>query len=130
MACKQYFTCHPRIIFIVFGDNIAGPEWLDAQGQAIFQGNPGGFNSLLDIFLKRLSQAFAEATKGDTYVCAPEYNAPSNDFNQELAWGAWEYPVLTSNCDVKRVVRVDPDTSVIRKIWKQGDPPTPNAPKG
>ncbi|KAI4139298.1 MAG: hypothetical protein L6R39_006366 [Caloplaca ligustica] len=130
-ACKQYFSCHPEIGEVVLWDNIVDPDWIEAQGLAIVQGNPGSNpNTILDPFQKRMSQAFAEATKGDTYVCTPEGNAPNNDFNQDLAWGGWEYPALTRNGDVTRVIRIDPGTSVTRGIWKQGDPETPNAPKG
>ncbi|KAI4118682.1 MAG: hypothetical protein LQ338_007359 [Usnochroma carphineum] len=130
-ACKQYFNCQPNIGEVVLWDNIVDDNWLTAQGLAIVQGNPGSNpNTILDPFQKRMSQAFAEATKGDTYVCTPESNAPNNDFNQDLAWGGWEYPALTRNRDVTRVIRVDPATSVTREIWKQGDPETPNAPKG
>ncbi|KAL9039088.1 MAG: hypothetical protein Q9180_002740 [Flavoplaca navasiana] len=130
LACKQYFSCQPGID-IVLWDNIVDNSWLDAQLQAIVQGNPGANpNTAGDPFLKRMSQAFAEASKGDTYVCTPETNAPNNDFNQDLAWGGWEYPALTRNSDVTKIIRVDPGTSVTREIWKQGDPETPNAPKG
>ncbi|KAI4175537.1 MAG: hypothetical protein LQ346_008058 [Caloplaca aetnensis] len=129
-ACKQYFSCQPGID-VVLWDNIVDNSWLDAQLQAIVLGNPGvNPNTAGDPFLKRMSQAFAEASKGDTYVCTPETNAPNNDFNQDLAWGGWEYPALTRNGDVTKIIRVDPGTSVTREIWKQGDPETPNAPKG
>ncbi|KAL8908674.1 MAG: hypothetical protein Q9171_005356 [Xanthocarpia ochracea] len=129
-ACKQYFSCQPGIE-VVLWDNIVDTNWLDAQLQAIVQGKPGSNpNTVGDPFLKRMSQAFAEASKGDTYVCTPETNAPNNDFNQDLAWGGWEYPALTRNRDVTKVIRVDPGTNVRREIWKQGDPETPNAPKG
>lgn len=129
--CKQYFSCNSQVGDVVLWDNIADPAWLDAQSQAIFQGNPNSNPGIvLDPFQKRMSQAFAEATKGETYVCTPEGNAPNNDFNEDLAWGGWEYPALTRNRDVTKVIRVDPDTSVTREIWKQGDPETSNAPKG
>ncbi|KAL8786946.1 MAG: hypothetical protein Q9213_002488 [Squamulea squamosa] len=130
-AYKQQFSCHPEIGEVVLWDNIVDPDWFDAQAQAIVLGNPGSNpNTVVDPFQKRMSQAFAEATRGDTYVCTPESNALNNDFNQALAWGGWEYPALTRNRDVTRVIRVDPGTSVTREIWTQGDPETPNARKG
>ncbi|KAL8881248.1 MAG: hypothetical protein Q9192_007839, partial [Flavoplaca navasiana] len=130
LACKQYFSCQPGIE-IVLWDNIVDNNWLGAQLQAVVQGKPGANpNTAGDPFLKRMSQAFAEASKGDTYVCTPETNAPNSDFNQDLAWGGWEYPALTRSRDVTKIIRVDPGTSVTREIWKQGDPETPNAPKG
>lgn len=130
-ACKQYFSCNSQIGDVVLWDNIVDSAWMIAQGQAIFEGNPdSNSHAMLDTFQKRMSQAFAKASKGDIYVCTPEDNAPNNDFNQELAWGGWEYPALTRNKGVTRVVRVDPGKMVTREIWKQGNPPTPNAPKG
>jgi hypothetical protein len=126
-ACKQYFSCNAQIGPVVPRDTIVDPGWFTAQAQAIIQDNPG---ANLDPFQKRMSQAFAEASRGDTYICTPEDNAPNNDFNQDLAWGGWEYPALTRNPGVTRIIRVDPNTSVTRAIWTQGDPATPNAPRG
>lgn len=129
--CKQYFNCQPQIGAVVLWDDIVDPTWFSAQALAIAQANPGSNPSLItDPFAKRMSQAFAEASKGDAYLCTPESNAPNNDFSQDQAWGGWEYPALTRNGDVTRIIRVDPATGVTREIWKQGDPATPNAPKG
>ncbi|KAL8662730.1 MAG: hypothetical protein Q9168_008212 [Polycauliona sp. 1 TL-2023] len=130
-ACKQFFSCHPGIGPIVLFDEIVDEKWLEAQADAIAKGNQAANPMTVnDPFMKRLSQAFAEASKGDAYICTPESNAPNNDFNQDLAWGGWEYPALTRNGDVNRIVRVDPGTGVTRDIWKKGDPATPNEPKG
>ena len=129
--CKQYFTCNPQIGAVVLWDDIVDPTWFRAQGQAIAQANPNANPSLItDPFAKRMSQAFAEASRGDAYICTPASNAPNNDFNQDMAWGGWEYPALTRNGDVTRIIRVDPATGVTQEIWRQGDPATPNAPKG
>ncbi|KAI4094206.1 MAG: hypothetical protein LQ344_002285 [Seirophora lacunosa] len=131
VTCKQYFSCHPQIGEVVLWDDIVDLDWFTAQGLAIAQGNPTANPVVVtDPFQKRMSQAFGEATKGDAYVCTPEGNAPNDEFNQDLAWGGWEYPALTRNRDVTKVIRVDPSTGVVREIWKQGDPETPNAPKG
>ncbi|KAL8970317.1 MAG: hypothetical protein Q9197_003867 [Variospora fuerteventurae] len=131
-VCKQYFSCHAEIGEVVLWDDIVDPDWFTAQASAIYQAQPNAPNqkAALDPFQKRMSQAFGEATKGDTYICTPEDNAPNNDFDQELAWGGWEYPALTRNADVTKVIRLDPNTGVTREIWKQGDAATPNAPKG
>lgn len=129
--CKQYFACNPQIGPTVLWDDIVDPDWMVAQAQAIVKANPGSNpNSITDPFQKRMSQAFGEASSGDAYVCTPESNAPQNDFDQNLAWGGWEYPALTRNSRVTRVFRVDPNTNVLALIWTQGDPPTPNAPRG
>lgn len=125
-TCLQYFACNTQIGTVVSWDNIVDDGWYLAQATAIGPQNAGP----IDVFQKRLSQAFGEATRGDAYVCTPESNAPNNDFNQDLAWGGWEYPALTRNPDVTNIIRVDPATSRTATIWRQGDAATPNAPRG
>ncbi|KAL8746866.1 MAG: hypothetical protein Q9184_007686 [Pyrenodesmia sp. 2 TL-2023] len=80
-------NCKPGID-VVLWDNIIDISWLDAQLRVIVVVNPDvNPNTAGHPFLKRISQAFAEASKGDTYVYTPEINASNNDLNQELAWG-------------------------------------------
>ena len=129
--CKKYFACHGEIGTTVLWDNIVDPDWFVAQGKAIMTGNPGSnSNGMLNSFQKRMSQAFAQASKGDAYLCTPADNSPDNNFDQNLAWGGWEYPALTRNRDVSKVIRVDPATGVTSQIWAAGQPPTVNAPRG
>ena len=128
--CKQYFNCNPQLGAVVYWDGIVDNEWYLAQATAIAKGNPGNPNTVLDPFAKRMAQAFAEASRGDTYLCTPESNSPNNIFDRTTAWGGWEYPALTRNSGVTRVIRVDPSTSATSQIWTQGDPPTPDAPQG
>lgn len=128
--CKQYFNCNPQLGAVVLWDSIVDNDWFEAQALAIAQGNPNNPSIATEPFQKRMSQAFAEASRGDTYLCTPESNSPNNAFDQRLAWGGWEYPALTRNSGVTRVIRVDPSTSATSQIWTQGDPPTPNAPRG
>ena len=130
-TCKQYFACNPQLGNPVLWDEVVDNNWYMAQAAAIIQANPGvNTNIAVDPWQKRLAQAFAEASRGDAYVCTPESNAPNNDFNQDLAWGGWEYPALTRNSAVTSVIRVDPSTGNSNTIWRQGDAPTPNAPRG
>lgn len=130
-TCKQFFACNPQIGNPVLWDDVVDPDWYRAQGDAIAKANPGvNPFTALDPWQKRMAQAFAEASRGDAYVCTPASNAPNNDFNQDLAWGGWEYPALTRNSAVTSVIRVDPATGMTSTIWRQGDAPTPNAPKG
>ena len=131
--CKQYFACHPEIGSTVLWDNIVDTKWFDAQAQAIVKGNSGSNPSvftLTDSFQKRMTQAFAQASKGDAYLCTPAGNSADNNFNQNLAWGGWEYPALTRNKDVSRVIRVDPVTGNTSQIWAAGQPATKNEPRG
>lgn len=134
-TCKQYFACNPQLGNVVLWDEVVDNNWYLAQGlaiaQAATQANPNANpNNAVDPFQKRLAQAFAEASRGDAYVCIPDSEAPNNDFNQDRAWGGWEYPALTRNSAVTNVLRVDPAVGNPRTIWTQGDPPTANAPKG
>ena len=55
----------------------------------------------------------------------------------DSAFGGWEYPALTRNSQVTRILRVDLDTTdyndpkgTPQEIWKQGDPPASWEPKG
>lgn len=68
-------------------------------------------NAKADPFLKNLSQAFAETSKGDVYVFIPEGQLAGNQWNMDSAWGGWEYPALIANDDVSRILRVDLDVS-------------------
>ncbi|KAL8827443.1 MAG: hypothetical protein Q9170_007009 [Blastenia crenularia] len=129
--CKQYFNCNPQLGAVVLFDQVTDNGWFGAQAQAIVQGNPNANpNTAVDPFQKRMSQAFAEASKGAAYLCAEESNSPNNDFDPIRTWGGWEYPALTRNGAVTKVIRVDPSTGVSSQIWTQGDPPTPNEPRG
>lgn len=131
--CKGYFECRRRQFGkVVLWDGIVNNGWLDAQALAIAQGNPTIDPARVgDPFLKRLSQAFAEASTGDVYLCTPDDNAPDNNFGDQTAWGGWEYPALTRNPDVTTIYRVDPDGEEgLRVIWRQGDPPSPKDPRG
>ncbi|KAL2043857.1 hypothetical protein N7G274_003377 [Stereocaulon virgatum] len=78
----------------------------------------------------RISRAFAEVSIGDAYLCTPENYCPNIDFGQNMTWVGWEYPALTRNIGVTRVIRVDPSMNVTSQIWTSRDPPTPNAPRG
>ena len=128
-VCKQYFTCHPELGQVVLWDDIVDNNWYLAQATAIMTKNQQA-NTAVDVFQKRLSQAFGVASAGSAYLCTPEANTPNNQFNTADAWGGWEYPALTRNSKVTNVIRVDPSTGNNATIWNQGDPPTANAPAG
>ena len=66
-------------------------------------------NVKADPFLKNLAQAFAETSKGDVYVFIPKGRLPGNKWDMDSAWGGWEYPALTANEEVSRILRVDLD---------------------
>ncbi len=131
VKCKQYFACHPELGQTVLWDGVVDQGWLGAQGFAIAQAQPNtNPGRATDPFQKRLSQAFGEASKGDAYICMPEGVFSDDVFDQRFAWGGWEYPALTRNSDITKIVRLDPDTESTRQIWTQGDPPTQKPPKG
>lgn len=68
-------------------------------------------NEKYDPFLKNLAQSFAETSKGDAYVFIPQGRLANNQWDMSSAWGGWEYPALTKNKEVKRILRVDLDVS-------------------
>ena len=136
-TCKQLFSdsnqtnALPLLDQVVLFDTIADPEWVESQKQIIISTNPAikPF-ALIDLFLKRLSQAFAEVSKGDCYICMPDTLCIDNKFDEMLAWGGFEFPALTRNREISRVMRIDPSVKITRTIWKQGDPTTLNEPRG
>lgn len=96
-------------------------------------------NEKYDPFLKNLAQAFAETSKGDVYVFIPQGRLAGNQWDKDSAWGGWEYPALTRNQEVKRILRVDLDVSDADHpkgtpdvIWdrEKGDPEADYDPRG
>ncbi|KAI9727381.1 MAG: hypothetical protein M1834_008452 [Cirrosporium novae-zelandiae] len=94
-------------------------------------------DAIVDPFLKHLSQAYAEKSAGDVYVFIPEGVYTADTWDDNSAWGGWEYPALTRNDDVKRIYRVDLNTDdqdhptgTPRVIWTQGDGKSSSDPKG
>ena len=71
-----------------------------------------------------------QASKGDAYLSTPADDSPDNNFNQDLAWGGWEYSALTRNENASKVIRVDRATGVTSQIWAAGQPATANEPRG
>ncbi|KAL9034634.1 MAG: hypothetical protein Q9214_006958 [Letrouitia sp. 1 TL-2023] len=132
--CKEWYTnstCQRQLGDAVFWDGIVDNKWYLAQAKAIMEGNRFP-NAVVDQFQKRLAQAFAEASAGDAYLCTPEENAPANNFILDTAWGGWEYPALTRNGNINKVIRVDPSPGKqeTRAIWTRGQAPTANEPRG
>ncbi|KAL8958294.1 MAG: hypothetical protein Q9183_005867, partial [Haloplaca sp. 2 TL-2023] len=120
---------------IVLWDNVVDIRWYDAQAEAIQLANPNlnpsASTGPFQDFQKRLSQAFGQAAQGTAYICMPDEEDANNVFRQEKAWGGWEYPALTRNQQVTRVLRLDPNkNNEPRQIWQPSDGPTPNEPRG
>lgn len=128
--------------------NICDGDWRFAVQKAIVEPFklPGmssdelfALSDKADPFLKNLSQAFAETSKGDVYVFIPQGQLPGNQWNMDSAWGGWEYPALTANTEVDRILRVDLDvtdpnnpTGTPEVIWdrSKGDGKADYEPKG
>ena len=108
-------------------DNIVNQKWYQAQGQELMKQS----HSKLDSFQKRLSQAFAEASKGTVYFFTKKGN-DGTSMSENQAWGGWEYPALTRNPNVKEIVQVDPGHAGDKGhvIWKPADGPSCNEPRG
>ncbi|KAL2046380.1 hypothetical protein N7G274_001827 [Stereocaulon virgatum] len=115
---RKYATKYMCGMDTVSWTGLCDGDWRFAVQKAIVEPfkRPGMNNDELfaleekaDPFLKNLSQAFAETSKGDVYVFIPEGQLPNNQWNLDSAWGGWEYPALTKNTDVQRIWRVDLD---------------------
>lgn len=92
-----------------------------------------------DMFLNHLSQAFGEMSgQDDAYLFML---VGGGNWNEDSAWGAFEYPALTRNQNIQRIWRIDLDLSdpanptnpdPPKIIWdrSRGDGESPNPPKG
>lgn len=111
---------------VVF-NQIVNQKWYDAQGAELYRQSP----SKVDAFQKRLSQAFAEASKGTVYFFTKKENE-GTCMSEGTAWGGWEFPALTRNSDVKEIIQVDPRAAGDKGhvIWTPRDGPSDNAPRG
>ncbi|KAH8754082.1 hypothetical protein F5883DRAFT_573748 [Diaporthe sp. PMI_573] len=81
------------------------------------------------------SQALAEEYSGTVFLFTRGDKEPGWDWKNpyDNTWLGWEYPALTRNKAVTKIVRIDPrpgedHTPLI--IWKQEFGPTVNAPRG
>ena len=119
---RKYATKHMCNMDTVSWSGLVDGDWLVDVQKAIIEPfrKPGmtqdeifALNDKADPFLKNLSQAFAEKSKGDVYVFIPKSNTKlaNNNWDKSSAWGGWEFPALTINTDVARIYRVDLDTT-------------------
>ncbi len=112
-------------------DGIVDNTWFGNQAKAL-----AAAGIAADPFMKRLSQAFAEASSGTVYFFCPtgKDGTSTVDFPvPQTAWGGWEFPALTRNPNVVSIIQVDPSVrpwDLGHTIWSQGDPASPNAPLG
>ncbi|KAK6811330.1 hypothetical protein RU639_013100 [Aspergillus parasiticus] len=86
--------------------------------------------AMVDRFGRRLSQAFAETAQGDIYFFTRS-GLDGTTFPATSVWGGWEYPALTRNPKVKKIIQVDPfkNGDLGHTIWTPDKGPSPNAPK-
>lgn len=111
---------------VVFSQ-IVNQKWYDAQGRVLYQKSP----CKVDAFQKRLSQAFAQASKDTVYFFTKAGNK-GTCMPEETAWGGWEFPALTRNSDVTQIIQVNPKAANDKGhvIWRPGDGYSPNKPRG
>lgn len=133
---RKWATKHMCDTPTVSWTGLADGEWRVAVQKAIIapfkqrgmsQKEVEDLNVKADPYLKHMAQGFAEASKGDAYVFIPQGALPNNEWNIDSAWGGWEYPALTANEDVQRILRVDLDVSdandpkgIPEVIWDRG----------
>ncbi|KAA8652872.1 uncharacterized protein ATNIH1004_001781 [Aspergillus tanneri] len=105
-------------------DRVTDKNWSRAQM------NKMKTPAMVDRFGRRLSQAFAETTQGDVYFFTrSEFDGTT--FPATSVWGGWEYPALTRNPRVTKIIQVDPfkKGDLGHTIWTPDKGPSPNAPK-
>lgn len=110
-------------------DSVVAEKWLKKQGDKLSQ-QAGGIGKV-DLFQKRLSQAFAEVANGKVYF----FTTAGNDGTKMYAkttWAAYEFPALTRNPAVTEVIQVSMSgkRGTAKIIWRKGDRPTAKAPLG
>ncbi|KAI9753182.1 MAG: hypothetical protein M4579_005297 [Chaenotheca gracillima] len=132
---KAWARCHTEQIpeidngpGYVTWDEIVNLQWLRAQTEAFLS---SGKNNI-DPFLKLLAQAFAEESSGDVYFFTPNDQDPLGGNVYNSAWAGWEYPALTRNSAVTKIIRVDPRERQGQQevYWTQGQPPSSQEPLG
>ncbi|KAK3707828.1 hypothetical protein LTR37_011830 [Vermiconidia calcicola] len=116
---------------------ITDNKWVASESFWVYENQPDDVSEednayYRDLVLKHVSQAYAEVSAGDIYLVAEDATTPDNrDWNTDQAWGGWEWPALTRNSNVKRILRVDPDSGEEPlEIWTSADGPQGIEPKG
>ncbi|KAI1413380.1 hypothetical protein F5Y13DRAFT_189289 [Hypoxylon sp. FL1857] len=132
-AITSWYQCNLEPIFRVRGvawDGIIDGNYLDTVGMRLMS------PTLIDKFLKRVSQAFAAESAGQVVVFYPDGKGDptaacatsGHGLNPPGGYSAWcgqEYPTLTRNPKVKVIYQVDPasDTKHGNIIWQSSDGP-------
>lgn len=143
-SCRQWASCNLPADSWVLWSGICDMAWYFDTTRSIERPfGPQGQNlpaaevsSKSDPYPKNLSQAFAEQSKGRTYLCIPKDQVTDDQsWNPASAWGGWEYPALTRNKGVPEIWRVDPNDptsqqGMPRQIWQTSDGHSPQAPLG
>ncbi|KAI9674942.1 MAG: hypothetical protein M1822_009004 [Bathelium mastoideum] len=116
---------------IVAFNKIVDPAYEQAVGQAMVQ---AGNQDKIGRYQKLISQIFAEESSGDAFIFAPS-GIDLTTLGDRNTWQNWEYPALTRNSNINRILRVDPTQTTnvnptISTIWLKGDPVSPQEPLG
>ncbi|KAJ5653038.1 hypothetical protein N7490_000041 [Penicillium lividum] len=81
----------------------------------------------LNVYSRLVSQAIGELCSGDVYFFTPTSNDGTDPVDN--VWNYYEYPALTRNSAVSKIVKVDPTlkedgvfTDEGTEIWVAGDP--------
>lgn len=108
--CKKWFACHSQQAWR------CRPIRWSCQQQIVYgwrkrhdEIRHGGLRLVPEKNVTGLRRSF----RGRPCICILEENAPANDFSINDAWGVLEYPTLTRNENVNKVVCFGPFTAVI-----------------
>lgn len=72
-----------------------------------------------ELTIQHMSKAFARRSAGTVYVMVPDGQNP----NPTSVWSVWEYPTLTRNQRVDKIIRVGWPSKREVPIWWRGNPP-------
>lgn len=131
--CKCWMNSHQDLIpgssAAVMFDELVPDDWSRQVATKLLAQTKGP--ELLNSYQKYLSQVFAEEASGTAWIFVPadfDFENLSDrplTINTNTFW-FWEYPALTQNANIDKVIRVDPfdqkNPPSTSTIWKQGDP--------
>ncbi|KAH9204978.1 hypothetical protein DL95DRAFT_417820 [Leptodontidium sp. 2 PMI_412] len=103
--------------------------WVTAEANSLnrLRGQKGTPDSIGRLLMPRVaSQALAEECSGDVAFFTKSDAEPGELYEnpEDVTWIGWEFPALTQNAKVERILRIDPregQDHTPKVIWSKGD---------
>ena len=111
-AAERFPDCN----FVLYDRALANEDF-KSLNSADFRNPPSPEENTLRI--QHMSKAFARRSTGVVYVVMPDGENP----NPTSTWVVWEFPTLTRNQRVEKIIRVNWPSKREVPIWWKGNPP-------